>query len=106
MRKYFVILTGLVLALMFFASVPTRSKAQKGKLLHKPDKIKNNYIVVLDDSVVGEKGAYSIAPYLAQDMSSAYKGKLKHIYQHALNGFSVEMSEADAEALSQDYRVK
>ncbi len=106
MRKYFVILTGLVLALTFFASVPTRSKAQKGKLLHKPDKIKNSYIVVLDDSVVGEKGAYSIAPYLAKDMASAYKGRLKHVYQHALNGFSVEMSEADAEALSQDYRVK
>jgi subtilisin family serine protease len=27
------------------------------------------------------------------------------VYKHALNGFSVEMSEADAEAMSQDYRV-
>jgi aqualysin 1 len=106
MRKYFAVFAGAILCLMIFASIPTRSKAQKGKLLHKPDKIKNSYIVVLDDSVVGEKGLFSIAPYLAKEMAAGYRGKLKHVFQHALNGFSVEMSEADAEALSQDYRVK
>ncbi len=106
MRKVIVLFTGLVLGLMIFASVPTRSRAQKGKLLHKADKIENSYIVVLDDAVVGPKGLYSIAPYIAQDMAANYKGQLKHIYQHALNGFAIEMTEAQAEAMSQDYRVK
>jgi subtilisin family serine protease len=43
---------------------------------------------------------------MADDMARLYHGKLKHVYKHALNGFSVEMSEADAEAMSQDYRVR
>src|SRR6185436_18222563 len=49
---------------------------------------------------------FSIAPYIASELASNHKGKLKHVYQHAINGFAVEMSEADAEALSQDFRVK
>ena len=53
----------------------------------------------------GRKATYSIAPYIADDMASQHRGKLKHVYKHALNGFSVEMSEADAETLSQDFRV-
>jgi subtilisin family serine protease len=61
---------------------------------------------VLDDSVVGERGPYSIASFVANDLAARYRGKLKHVYQHALNGFSVEMTEADAEELSQDFRVK
>src|SRR6185503_8668992 len=106
MRKFVVALTGAVLCLMIFASVPTHSQGPKGRLLRKANKIQNNYIVVLDDSVVGDRGAYSIASFVANDMAARYRGKLKHIYQHALNGFAVEMSEADAEALSQDFRVK
>jgi subtilisin family serine protease len=42
---------------------------------------------------------------MADDMARSYRGKVKNVYKHALNGFSVEMSEADAEAMSQDYRV-
>ena len=106
MRKFVVVLAGAILCLMIFVSVPTHSQGPKGKLLRKANKIQDNYIVVLDDSVVGERGAYSIASFVANDMAARYRGKLKHIYQHALNGFAVEMSEADAEALSQDFRVK
>jgi len=106
MRKFVVVFAGAILCLMIFVSVPTHSQGPKGRLLRKENKIQNNYIVVLDDSVVGERGAYSIAPFVANDMAARYRGKLKHIYQHALNGFAVEMSEADAEELSQDFRVK
>jgi hypothetical protein len=61
MRKFVVVLAGAILCLMIFVSVPTHSQSPKGKLLRKANKIQNNYIVVLDDSVVGERGAYSIA---------------------------------------------
>ena len=90
----------------FLAQPGTSSLQEKQRFLRKAHPIANNYIVVLDDSVVGEKGPFSIAPHVAADMASVYKGKVKHIYQHALNGFSIEMSEADAEALSKDFRVK
>jgi serine protease len=99
-----VVLAGL--CAMVFVSAPTRTEAKKDKFRKSANKIENSYIVVLDDEVVGEKGLFSIAPYIASELSANHKGKLKHIYQNALNGFAVEMTEAEAEALSQDFRVK
>ena len=108
MKKFAAILILAGLAAAVFVSQPARSQEEKknGKLRRQSHKIENSYIVVLDDAVVGETGRNSIASYIASDMAGAYKGKLKHIYQNALNGFSVEMSEADAERLSEDFRVK
>src|SRR5258708_27672744 len=42
----------------------------------------------------------------ALTLSSTYGGKVSQIYEQALKGYSVEMSEAQAQALSQDSRVK
>lgn len=100
----FLVLAGLCAAV--FVPSPVRSQGRKNKLHKSPNKIENNYIVVLDDTVVGERGLFSIAPYIASEMASMHRGKLKHVYQHALNGFAIEMSEAEAETLSQDFRVK
>jgi subtilisin family serine protease len=97
------VLAGLCATILFTS--PVRSQ-KKDKLRKNSHKIENNYIVVLDDSVVGERGLYSIAPYIANEMAATHRGKLKHTYQNALNGFAVEMSAEDAEALSQDFRVK
>src|SRR6476620_9570109 len=105
MKKFYalLVLTGLCATLLFTS--PVRSQ-KKEKLRKNSHKIENSYIVVLDDSVVGERGRYSIAPYIANEMAAVHRGKLKHTYQNALNGFAVEMSAEDAEALSQDFRVK
>lgn len=62
MKKIAVFLAVAVLTLMAFVSSPAPSQAQKESRIHrKPNKIENQYIVVLDDAVVGEKGAYSIS---------------------------------------------
>ncbi len=103
------IMAGLCATLLLSGSANSQGLGvQKGnnKFHRKANKITNSYIVVMDDDVVGEKGLYSIAPYMATDMAATYKGKLKHVYQHAINGFAAEMSEEDAERLSEDYRVK
>ena len=107
----FLVLAGL--STVVFLSPPVSSQGKKGigaeraeKFRKNANRIENNYIVVLDNAVVGEQGALSIAPYIASELSITHKGKLKHVYQNALNGFAVEMSEADAERLSQDFRVK
>jgi subtilisin family serine protease len=83
---------------------PVRSQ-KKDKIRKNSHKIENNYIVVLNNAVVGEQGLYSIAPYIAEELAITHKGKLKHVYQNALNGFAVEMSAEDAERLSDDFRV-
>jgi subtilisin family serine protease len=99
----FLVLTGLCATLMVTSPVP--GAAKKDKLRKSQNKIENNYIVVLDNAVVGEEGAYSIAPYIAEELAATHKGKLKQVYKNALNGFAVEMSPEDAERLSEDFRV-
>jgi subtilisin family serine protease len=105
MKKTALFLTVGLFCLMFFASSPTRSAGNKGKVRKNSNKIENSYIVMLDDSVVGEKGDYSISSYVADDLALRHRGKVKHVYKHAINGFSIEMTEADAEALALDFRV-
>jgi len=105
MKKVLAFLTVAGLCTVVFLSTPVRSQ-RKDKLRKNSHKIENQYIVVLDDQIVGERGTFSIAPYIANEMAGTHRGQLQHIYQHALNGFAVRMSPEDAEALSQDYRVK
>ena len=105
MKKVALLIVAALVGSVLLFSGPVKSQGWKEKVRKNAKRIPNNYIVVLDDAVVGERGENSIAGYMADDMARLYHGKLKHVYKHALNGFSVEMSEADAEAMSQDYRV-
>jgi subtilisin family serine protease len=112
MRKVLALLIFAGLCTVIFLSPPVSGEGKKGigtegaKLRRNANKIENSYIVVLDDSVVGERGIFSIAPYIASELATSHRGKINHVYQHALNGFAVEMSPEDAERLSQDFRVK
>jgi subtilisin family serine protease len=105
MRKVCALLlfAGLGAALLF--SFPGKTQGKKDKLRKNANKIENSYIVVLNDDIVGEKGRFSIAPYVASEMAETHRGKLKHVYQNAINGFAAEMTEEEAEALSNDFRV-
>ena len=100
MKKVFAFLILIGLCTAVFLSSPPRTQGKNDKLRKNPNKIENSYIVVLDDAWIGERGPNSIAPYIANEMAGTHRGKLKHIYQNALNGFAVEMSPEDAEALS------
>jgi subtilisin family serine protease len=72
----------------------------KGKFRRTQRATANRYVVVLKDDVPSEEVA-SVASQLAL----AQGGVPKHIYQHALKGFSVELPEAAAIALSNNPRV-
>jgi hypothetical protein len=43
---------------------------------------------------------------LAKDLARSHKGIVGHIYHYAIHGFSVQMTEADAQALSRNSQVK
>jgi len=105
MKKLVLLCVAALLGAVLLFTSPASSQGHKGKVRKNAKRIDNNYIVVLDDSVVGERGEYSIAGYMADDMARTYRGKTKQVFKHAMNGFSMEMSEADAEAMAQDYRV-
>jgi subtilisin family serine protease len=106
MKKVFALLLFVGLCTAAFLSSPPASQGKNDKLRKSSHKIENSYIVVLDDSVIGERGRFSIAPYVASELAATHRGNLKHVYQNALNGFAVEMSAEDAERLSMDFRVK
>src|SRR6185369_3218794 len=106
MRKIYALLVLAGLCAVIFLSAPVRTtEAKKDKLRRSANKIENSYIVVLDDAVVGEKGLFSIAPYIASELATNHRGKLKHVYHNAINRFAVEMTPEQAEPLSQDLRV-
>src|SRR5215203_2648932 len=112
MKKVCALLIFVGLCTVVFLSPSASSQGKKGigtetaKLRKNSNKIENSYIVVLDEAVIGERGKFSIAPYVASEMAETHRGKLKYVYQHAINGFAIEMSAEEAESLSQDFRVK
>jgi subtilisin family serine protease len=70
---------------------------------HPGKNIPNSYIVVLDQDPVGEDADFGRAAADAdQAILKTRTGRVKHVYAHALNGFSAEMSEEDAIALADD----
>lgn len=68
---------------------------------HKSAKpVKGQYIVVLQPDT-NERDVKS----LARDIALSYSGTTKHIYKHAIKGFSIQMTEESAVALSRDPHV-
>jgi subtilisin family serine protease len=67
--------------------------------------IPNKYIVVLNKDLYNDESKLAVSD-AAQDLASTYNGQVDLIYESALKGFSVEMSEEDAIALSDDSQVE
>ncbi len=87
---------------------PTEPKSaqeigQIAQLLRKPNAVPDQYIVVFKEHLkeVAQVGAQG----LAQEMALSKGGKVMHVYKHAVNGFSVRMSEARMRELLADPRV-
>ncbi len=116
MRTIFTFVASIALCLVALAPAPIKSQARghsaKGvegfetKFLRQgKNAIPDQYIVVFNEWATGPAGDYSVAEELTGLMTSIYGGKVKHIYKHALNGFTARMTKEAALALSQDPRV-
>ena len=90
----------------FLVQPANSSLQEKKKFLRKAHAIPNSYIVVLEDWGIESRGENSVASLVAEDLTAAYGGKIGSVYKHALQGYSVHMSEDAALALSLDSRVK
>jgi subtilisin family serine protease len=60
-------------------------------------KVPNEYIVVLKPEINARE-----VPNTARTMASSRSGKIKHTFQYALKGFSVQMTEEEIKKLAQD----
>jgi aqualysin 1 len=74
---------------------------------HQGSKVPNSYIVVLDQDSTGAAADPGLAAADADEVIlRTTSGRVKQVYAHALHGFSAEMTESDAIALSSDPRVR
>lgn len=99
-----VMLIGLALAIspMFSGGRGHAQRADKGKgKFRRSEKaIPNQYVVMLKDDV-----STPDVPSMASQLALAHGGAIRFIYQHALKGFSIQLSEAAAIALSKNPHV-
>jgi len=82
------------------------AQGRDGSLVRSESRIPNKYIVVFNDDAAGGKGFNSTAKAVASEMSAVYGGRVQRVFRHAVNGFSADMSEEQAIALSRDPRVR
>jgi subtilisin family serine protease len=76
------------------------------KLLRRgPRAIPNQYIVVLDQDATGPRGDIATALTRAENLLQGFGRTPAYVYGRAINGFAVDLTEAEAIALSQDPRV-
>src|SRR5947208_3085532 len=73
------------------------------KLLRSQHAIPGEYIVVFNET---QGLAAQSVPATAQELATAHGGQVMRTYSHALKGFSVRMTEAQALVLAADPRVK
>ena len=102
----------LVLALALCAAAAltvapvSKGRSQKTKIKKKARPVAGQYIVTLADWAAGARGKDSFAQNLADDIVAQHSGRLKHVFKHALSGFTAELSPEAAEALTFDPRVE
>ncbi len=95
MKRVWISLLVVLLALPVLAG-----GVKKGGIIKaKGKKVSGQYIVVLEDRTVDVDA-------VAADLTSRHRGRKNHVYKNALKGFSAELSETEALALSKDPRVK
>lgn len=94
----------LILCLNTVCFVTTKVVAQD-KYLTVTDPIPNRFIVVLSPDKFKEKSLAEV-DQAAQSLASDYNGTVGFVYESVFQGFSVEMQEPDAIALSEHEDVR
>lgn len=104
MRNFCAFAAALLLGSAAIYISPIASAQRTNKVFNSKNGIDGQYIVVLREDV--EQLAGRDLPAVASEMAAAHRGSVQRTYRSALKGFAVEMTDADAEALSADPRVE
>ncbi|HEX8117710.1 MAG TPA: S8 family peptidase, partial [Pyrinomonadaceae bacterium] len=111
MRNYFVLAFALALAALVCAPLAPRGGG-RGQARQRQDKFRRSarplagrYVVMFDDEEVGPRGENSRAPEFAAEIAARHGARVLKVFRRLGQGFSAEMSEEAAVALSRDPRV-
>jgi subtilisin family serine protease len=80
------------------------SSAKSDKFKRSARPVPDRYIVVLEDQSAGPSPDFVDAKI--NELASEYRGSVHKRFAHAIEGYSVEMTEAEAQRLSEDSRIK
>ena len=107
MKKITILSLALAAGLLAVGTfLPVKTSGQKSKFYTSSRPIQNQYIVVLNEDVVGRAATGIEVETEAQRLRADYGGELGKIYSSALKGYSVTLSAYQAEILSRDERVQ
>jgi len=105
MSRLRVLLRVIVVACIASSMFITGQAQPFEKFRPRVDGLPGRWIVVLNDEAAGPRGPSSRAAAIAAGLTRAYGGAVRRVYTHALNGFSVEVPDGVARAISLDARV-
>ena len=106
MKKTLTLLIAFVLCALatpspFVVSSQNATQLPAAKLRRVKKAIAGQYIVVFRNDLTG-----SSLSSIANELAHKHGGQIKYVYEHALKGFALQASEAQAMALSRDARVE
>jgi subtilisin family serine protease len=81
-------------------------QGQKSKVKKKARPVEGQYIITLQEWAAQPYGDNSFVPNVAADIVAQHRGQLKHVFKHALLGFTAQLTPEAAEALTDDPRVE
>jgi subtilisin family serine protease len=96
----------LCAAVALTVSPASQGQNQKSKIKKKARPVEGQYIITLAEWAAQPYGDNSFAPTLAADLVGLHRGQLKHVFKHALLGFTAQLTPEAAEALANDPRVE
>jgi subtilisin family serine protease len=96
-----------ILAATLLAALPATAQDDEIRRIHGAAVVPDSYIVVLKPGVAAKPGTAGLPVSLvALDLAVRHGGSVTHVYEHALSGFAVRLSERAARALARDPRVE
>ncbi len=107
MKKIVVLFFAIAFGLSLLFMTSDTTSGNQGKFFRSRTAIPNRYIVRLDDQALSSaKASPSEVAARTGEISADYGARPEKVYSSAMKGFSAEMSEKQALAMSQDPRVK
>lgn len=103
MKKIWILLTVITVGIAAVSLLPATTEGQKSKFRRSSNPVPNRYIVALDPVALRSEDESS--DKTAGRLAANFGGQVDKVFSHALQGFSVEMTEQAAHAMSNDPKV-
>lgn len=105
MKKTWILLTVIAVSVAAATLAPSKIEGQKSKFKRSSNPVPNRYIVALEPAALRAEDGIS-SEDVANRLSADFGGRVEKVFSHALQGFTVEMTDAAAQALSHDPSVR